>query len=161
MWNQAFFSLPREAKFSLQFQISLPKRKWGRTLVQSMEELGDQCKVVFSGLTAGISWEIGRGRGKGGFQQPPTPPRHNHTLTSLLYQIMQRRPRIGLLVPPWYCARRDKHTLGIGGCSVGRCNYEYTEEPTKYSVGPKHDKTDVFTVMFGLRTVLTIFLYVK
>ncbi len=33
MWNQAFFSLPSETKFSLQFQISLPKRKWGRTLV--------------------------------------------------------------------------------------------------------------------------------
>ncbi len=33
MWNQAFFSLPSEAKFSLQFQISLPKRKWGRTLL--------------------------------------------------------------------------------------------------------------------------------
>ncbi len=32
MWNQAFFSLPSETKFSLQFQISLPKRKWGRTL---------------------------------------------------------------------------------------------------------------------------------
>jgi hypothetical protein len=32
MWNQAFFSLPSEMKFSLQFQISLPKRKWGRTL---------------------------------------------------------------------------------------------------------------------------------
>ncbi len=35
MWNQAFFSLPSETKFSLQFQISLPKRKWGRTLVPS------------------------------------------------------------------------------------------------------------------------------
>jgi hypothetical protein len=33
MWNQAFFSLPSKAKFSLQFQISLPKRKWGRTLL--------------------------------------------------------------------------------------------------------------------------------
>ncbi len=33
MWNQAFFSLPSETKFSLQFQISLPKRKWGRTLL--------------------------------------------------------------------------------------------------------------------------------
>ena len=33
MWNQAFFSLPSETKFSLQFQISLPKRKWGRTLI--------------------------------------------------------------------------------------------------------------------------------
>ncbi len=32
MWNQAFFSLRSETKFSLQFQISLPKRKWGRTL---------------------------------------------------------------------------------------------------------------------------------
>ncbi len=37
MWNQAFFSLPSETKFSLQFQISLPKRKWGRTLVLSTE----------------------------------------------------------------------------------------------------------------------------
>jgi hypothetical protein len=34
MWNQAFFSLPSETKFSLQFQISLPKRKWGRTLIE-------------------------------------------------------------------------------------------------------------------------------
>ncbi len=75
--------------------------------------------------------------------------------------VMQRRPRIGLLVPPWYCARRDKQTLGIGGCSVGRCNCDITEEPTKYSVGPKHDITDVFTVMFRLRTVLNIILYVK
>ena len=32
MWNQAFFSLPSETKFLLQFQISLPKWKWGRTL---------------------------------------------------------------------------------------------------------------------------------
>ncbi len=32
VWNQVFFSLPSETKFSLQFQISLPKRKWGRTL---------------------------------------------------------------------------------------------------------------------------------
>jgi hypothetical protein len=38
MWNQAFFSLPSEAKFSLQFQISLPKRKWGRTLVGTERE---------------------------------------------------------------------------------------------------------------------------
>ncbi len=30
MWNQAFFSLPSETKFLLQFQISLPKRKRGR-----------------------------------------------------------------------------------------------------------------------------------
>ncbi len=30
-----FFSLPSETKFSLQFQISLPKRKWGRTLFHS------------------------------------------------------------------------------------------------------------------------------
>ncbi len=36
MWNQAFFSLPSETKFSLQFQISLPKRKWGRTLPRSL-----------------------------------------------------------------------------------------------------------------------------
>ena len=36
MWNQAFFSLPSETKFSLQFQISLPKRKWGRTLVSAL-----------------------------------------------------------------------------------------------------------------------------
>ncbi len=35
MWNQAFFSLPSETKFSLQFQISLPKRKWGCTLVST------------------------------------------------------------------------------------------------------------------------------
>ncbi len=35
MWNQVFFSLPSETKFSLQFQISLPKRKWGRTLEHS------------------------------------------------------------------------------------------------------------------------------
>ncbi len=34
MWNQAFFSLPSETKFSLQFKISLPKRKWGRTLIR-------------------------------------------------------------------------------------------------------------------------------
>ncbi len=40
MWNQAFFSLPSEAKFSLQFQISLPKRKRGRTLVTTFKELG-------------------------------------------------------------------------------------------------------------------------
>ncbi len=33
MWNQAFFSLPSETKFSLQFQILLPKWKWGHTLV--------------------------------------------------------------------------------------------------------------------------------
>jgi hypothetical protein len=39
MWNQAFFSLPSEAKFSLQFQISLPKRKWGRTLGGSVVEV--------------------------------------------------------------------------------------------------------------------------
>ncbi len=36
MWNQAFFSLPSETKFSLQFQISLPKWKWGRTLVMKL-----------------------------------------------------------------------------------------------------------------------------
>jgi hypothetical protein len=30
--KSGFFSLPSETKFSLQFQISLPKRKWGRTL---------------------------------------------------------------------------------------------------------------------------------
>ncbi len=35
MWNQAFFSLRSETKLSLQFQISLPKRNWGRTLVQT------------------------------------------------------------------------------------------------------------------------------
>ncbi len=35
VWNQAFFSLPSETKFSLQFQISLPKRKWGRTLART------------------------------------------------------------------------------------------------------------------------------
>jgi hypothetical protein len=35
MWNPAFFSLPSETKFSLQFQISLPKRKWGRTLTST------------------------------------------------------------------------------------------------------------------------------
>ncbi len=33
--KSGFFSLPSEAKFSLQFQISLPKRKWGRTLMWS------------------------------------------------------------------------------------------------------------------------------
>ncbi len=32
MWNQAFFSLRSETKFSLQFQISLLKWKWGCTL---------------------------------------------------------------------------------------------------------------------------------
>ncbi len=32
MWNQAFFSLPSETT-PLQSQISLPKRKWGRTLI--------------------------------------------------------------------------------------------------------------------------------
>ena len=37
MWNQAFFSLRSEMKFSLQFQISLPKRKWGRTLIPRNE----------------------------------------------------------------------------------------------------------------------------
>ena len=37
MLNQAFFSLPSETKFSLQFQISLPKRKWGRTLVPRVQ----------------------------------------------------------------------------------------------------------------------------
>jgi hypothetical protein len=37
MWNQAFFSLPSETNFSLQFQISLPKRKWGRTLLPIIE----------------------------------------------------------------------------------------------------------------------------
>jgi len=30
--KSGFFSLRSETKFSLQFQISLPKRKWGRTL---------------------------------------------------------------------------------------------------------------------------------
>ncbi len=35
MWNQAFFSLRSETKFSLQFQNSLPKRKWGRTLIRT------------------------------------------------------------------------------------------------------------------------------
>ncbi len=33
MWNQAFLL---EMKFSLQFQISLPKQKWGRTLVSTV-----------------------------------------------------------------------------------------------------------------------------
>ncbi len=33
--KSGFFSLPSETKFSLQFQISLPKRKWGRTLIQT------------------------------------------------------------------------------------------------------------------------------
>ncbi len=41
MWNQDFFSLPSEAKFLLQFQILLPKRKWGRTLVYVMIHRGD------------------------------------------------------------------------------------------------------------------------
>ncbi len=31
--KSGFFSLPSKTKFSLQFQISLPKRKWGRTLI--------------------------------------------------------------------------------------------------------------------------------
>ncbi len=35
VWNQTFFSLPSKTKFSLQFQISLPKRKWGRTLISA------------------------------------------------------------------------------------------------------------------------------
>ncbi len=33
--KSGFFSLPSKTKFSLQFQISLPKRKWGRTLVDT------------------------------------------------------------------------------------------------------------------------------
>jgi hypothetical protein len=55
-WNHAFFSLPSERKFSLQFQFSLPKRKWGRTLVgriiggrkncRSNREKGDALRVA-------------------------------------------------------------------------------------------------------------------
>ncbi len=50
MWNKAFFSLPSETKFSLQFQISLPKRKWGRTLLRRLVERGDKkrLKMMFS-----------------------------------------------------------------------------------------------------------------
>jgi hypothetical protein len=33
--KSGFFSLPSETKFSLQFQISLSKRKWGRTLIRT------------------------------------------------------------------------------------------------------------------------------
>ncbi len=44
MWNQAFFSLRSETKFSLQFQVSLPKRKWGRTLL---------------GIDLCVSWQTG------------------------------------------------------------------------------------------------------
>ncbi len=47
MWNQAFFSLPSETKFSLQFQISLPKRKWGRTLRGSPIPVGSQGPVFW------------------------------------------------------------------------------------------------------------------
>ncbi len=46
MWNQAFFSLPSETKFSLQFQISLPKRKWGRTLMRALQRASQRtCRM--------------------------------------------------------------------------------------------------------------------
>ncbi len=47
MWNQAFFSLPSGTKFSLQFQISLPKRKWGRTLSGTLIVISDICLQFF------------------------------------------------------------------------------------------------------------------
>ncbi len=45
MWNQAFFSLRSETKFSLLFQISLPKRKWGRTLHTYLQTVGIELNV--------------------------------------------------------------------------------------------------------------------
>ncbi len=48
MWNHAFFSLPSETKFSLQFQILLPKRKWGRTLPPTIPKIVSESHHPFT-----------------------------------------------------------------------------------------------------------------
>ncbi len=58
MWNQAFFSLPSETKFSLQFQISLPKRKWGRTLVHIHVSSMGQCRLERAGRMERCTVEV-------------------------------------------------------------------------------------------------------
>ncbi len=44
MWNQAFFLLPSETKFSFQFQISLLMRKWGCTLHGTLHQ--ENCGMI-------------------------------------------------------------------------------------------------------------------
>jgi hypothetical protein len=60
MWNPAFFSLPSETKFSLQFQISLPKRKWGRTLIHTKQSNIEENAILFMFLEKGRNEEISR-----------------------------------------------------------------------------------------------------
>ncbi len=55
MWYQAFFSLRSQTKFSLQFQILLPKRKWGRTLVRRLEGWPNMTQEVWF-----CTWWTGR-----------------------------------------------------------------------------------------------------
>ncbi len=60
--KSGFFFVPRETKFSLQFQISLPKPKWGRTLVwfEGVALLGVLLSPPGPGDTWLCTWGMGR-----------------------------------------------------------------------------------------------------